>query len=219
MKLQKLGGYATFASLCGFSALIIFSVLRLPRFGNLNDPITAMAARSSSPLDFYIVNLLLMVCTFLWMITIFALNDQMKTDSPNLTSIATIAASITFAIIIVMATVGTQTIELIAPTRDVSAYRAVNAMYTTMWMASGHTFGWTCLLIGFAVLKSNAFPKMPAWLYILAGIFWIRIPIPINRGLAYIPYILWLPGYIWFGIKLLKQKHSEPIAAEQNTSA
>jgi len=214
MKLPKLGGYATFASICGFLILVAFSKLRLGRFVDWNDPTKAMNAMLSSPADFYAINLLLMVSIILGFTAFLALNEKMQAKAPHLMRAATIATSITTAAIIFMAISGTQLIELIAPTKDVSSYRAFNAMYSTMWVASGHAMGWACLLIGCAALGTGMFPKTPAWCYILAGILWVRIPIPINRGLVFISYLLWLLGYVWFGIELLREKRAEPIVKE-----
>jgi hypothetical protein len=215
MNLQKLGGYAAIANVCGFSILLVFFFLRLQQLGDLEDPATAMTAISSSPVDFYFFYLLLMVCSILSLIPILALSDRMQIHVPNLTRIAVIAASITAAAGIFMAVAKVYSIVNIVPTNDVSAYRAFDAMAQSMWNASGHTSGWVGLLIGWAVLKTHTFPKVPAWLFILAGVFWIRIPIPIELGIAgIIPWVSYLVGLLWFGIALLGQK--QPVPGENN---
>ena len=66
---------------------------------------------------------------------------------------------------------------------------------------------WLGLLIGCAVLSTRAFPKTSGWLFILAGIFWVRIPVPVKLGTAaMIPWVSYLVGFLSFGIAMLRQK-------------
>ena len=49
MKLQKLGGYAAIAAVCGGIAYLAFSALVQKRLGNLTDLTKVMAAVSAAP--------------------------------------------------------------------------------------------------------------------------------------------------------------------------
>jgi hypothetical protein len=207
MKLQKVGGYAAIASVCAFLIFMLKNPL------GLTDPAKAMAALSSEPVAYYVSQLIFIAGTILGLITILALNERMHDNAPHLTRIATIAAFIGSAAAIIAGIAWTQAIVAIAPTKDVSAYRAFSAMTNSVWAFSGHAFGWVSLLIGCAVLKTRAFPKTPGWLLILTGIFWVRIPIPIKLGIAgFIPWILYYVSSVWFGIALLRHKQTQPAA-------
>jgi hypothetical protein len=209
MKLQKLGGYAAIAS------FLFFLVPGQKNPGALSDPTTAMAALSSAPVAYYVPQLLGIVLCILWLILILALAERMRADAPHLTRIATIAASFGAAAGIITSIAWTKAIVVIAPTKDVSAYMAFSAMAGTFWSFSGHAFGWVGLLIGCAILKTRAFSKIPGWLFILAGIFWVRIPIPLKLGAgALIPWVLYSVSFLWVGIALLRQKQPEPALKE-----
>ena len=205
MKLQKLGGYAAVVNFCSMLVLIAFYILRIKRFGNMDNPVDAIAAISSAPADFYFFYLLIMFGGIIGMITLLALDEQMKKQAPNLCRLAIIAASVSTAATIFTIVAKAYAIENIVPTNDVSAYRALDGMAQSMWNASGHTFGWVGLLLGYAVLKTRMFPKTPAWLYIVVGVFWVRIPVPVELGvLAIIPWIAGAVASLWFGICLLR---------------
>jgi hypothetical protein len=211
MKLQRLGGYAAIAHACVSIIFIAFFIIRLQRFGDLEDPVNAMAAISSSPVYFYFSEYLLIVCGILFLIVILALFERMKADSPNLTLLALIAASVSTAEGIFMVVADFYVFEHIAATNDISAYRAIDAITKSLWDASGHAIGWVGLLIGSAVLKTRAFPKTPALLFFLMGVFWVLMPIPINFGiLAIIPWLSFFVGTLWFGIAMLRQKQPYP---------
>jgi len=216
MKLQRLGGYAAIASVCVYLLFVAVLSLETTSFGDLSDPTKVMAGMSSAPVLPYVSDLLLLVDFILWFIVILALNERMQANAPNLTRIAMIAAAVGTAAGIATAIAQAQAIVAIAPTKDISAYRAFNAMTTSLFAFSSHAYGWVCLLIGFAVLKTRAFSKAPGWLFILTGIFWVRIPIPIIHGVAAnaIPWLLYLAGSVWFGVALLRQKQPQPAAKE-----
>jgi hypothetical protein len=205
MKLQRLGGYAAIASICVYIVLIAFANLRLKHFGDLSDPLKAMAARSAASADFYVINLLYIVSYLFWLILTFALHERMQTNAPHLTRFALIAASAGTAAAIIEAMISTKGIGMILPTQDVSAYRALEAIIAGLNYMEGHAYGWVCLLIGCAVLKTRAFSKIPGWLFLLAGALWIpRSSIP--TGLGFLSLISWLFCFIsivWFGIAML----------------
>ena len=212
MKLQRLGGYAAIAFVCVTLIGLAF-MFRLQRLGDLNDPIQAMTVISSSPVDFYFAYLLRLPLSILILITVLAINERMLADAPNLTRMATIAASITAALGILQTVTQVFTIEQIVPTNDVSAYGALDTIAKSMWAASGHTSGWISLLIGCAILKTRKFQKTPACLLILTGIFWIRLPIPLELGrLAIIPSISWCVSFLWLGIAMLRQTQQKPLS-------
>jgi hypothetical protein len=221
MKPQRLGGFAAIASVCAYIILVAFASLRLRQFGDLSDPVKAMSALSAAPVDFYMVNLLLIVCYILWLIATYALYECMQADAPHLTRMALIAASAGTATGIAAAIVSTKAIGMIAPMQDISAYRAFNAIADGLNAMGGHAYGWVGLLIGCAVLKTRAFSRIPGWLFLLAGILWVRIPIPIPTGLGFInliPWIFCIVSFVWFGIALIRYKQPQPASKEMPAS-
>lgn len=207
MKLQKLGGYAAIIYACLF-LISAFLGMRAQRIGNLDDPINAMATISSSPNGFYFNYNLQLVIYILFLIVIIALSERMKAHAPIITLAAVIAASVSTAAGVFMALANTTAIELIVPTNDVSAYTAFHAITQSLWHFIGQSLGWVGLLIGIAVLKTNAFQKTPAWLFILMGIFWVlRLPILIKLNIiGIVPFLLLFVGTFWFGIAMIRQK-------------
>jgi hypothetical protein len=221
MKLQRLGGYAAIASICVYTVLIAFASLRLRHFGDLSDPLKAMAARSAAPADFYVINLLLIVGYILWLILTFALHERMQANAPHLTRMALIAATVGTAIAITESMISTRMIEMIVPTKDVSAYRALEAMTAGLSSLEGHAYGWVCLLIGCAVLSTRAFSKIPGWLFLLAGILWIpRSYVPMGpQFLSLISWLFCFVSIVWFGIVMLRKKQSRPASREMAASS
>jgi hypothetical protein len=72
MKLQKLGGYAAFASVL-LVILYVFCEFRIYQFGNLSDPVKAMAAVLAVPNVFYVANLIIILGRILDLVIRFAL--------------------------------------------------------------------------------------------------------------------------------------------------
>lgn len=212
MKLQKLGGYAAIVYVC-LSLVGAFIGLRTQRIWNLDDPVSAMAAISSSPAIFYFSYYLGIVNVILSFIVFFAICERLKAKAPVLTLMAVIALLVANVATFFMNVANATAIEYVIPINDVSVYQAFDAFTQSLWVASGHAFAWIGFLIGIAVLKTNAFPKTPAWFFILMGIFWLHLPIPVDFGnlriIALIPYLALAAGTFWFGIAMLRQREPD----------
>lgn len=211
MRLQRLGGYAAIVYVC-LSLVETFIGLRTKQIWNMDDPLSVMAAISSSPAIFYFSYYLGIINVILSFIVFFAICERLKAKAPVLTLMAAIAVIVANVATFFMHVANSVAIEHIIPTNDVSSYLAFDAFTESMWIASGHAFAWIGLLIGIAALKTRSFPKIPAWLFILMGIFWLHLPIPVDFGnlriFALIPYLAFSVGTIWFGIIMLWQKQT-----------
>ncbi len=201
MKLQKIGGIAVIVSIfVWFVAVIIYN-----RFGLPVDPVKAMEAYSVSPTYTNACLLLIAVCYLLLMIFFLALHERMHTYAPYLTRIMLIAISAAATVGIMDTVVWKTGLDVIVPTRDVSAYRAINAILTGLYNAAGHAAMWATLFAGWAILKSRAFSPILGWLSIAASILAIlRLIIP-QLGLVYPFYIAYV-AIIWMGIEMLRKK-------------
>jgi hypothetical protein len=208
MKLQRLGGYAAIAAVCADIAAFVPTILIQRRFGDVSDPVKIMAAYSAAPGYGQAIALLLIICYILLLIWVFALHEHMKADAPYLTRAMLIAMSAAAAAIIAWSVVWIKGIGIIAPARDISAYRAFDAITTGILVMGGHLSGWTCMLIGCAILRTRALSRIPGWLIFLTGVLWIpRFMVP-QIGLIVDP--LSLIACVWVGIALIRQKQSQP---------
>jgi hypothetical protein len=201
MKLQKLGGIAIIVSIFVWIA----AVLIYNRFGIPSDPVKAMEAYSTSPVYTNTCLLLISVCYLLLMIFFLALHERMHTDAPYLTCIMLIAISAAAAVGIMDTVVWKTGLDVIVPTRDVSAYRAINAILTGLYNAGYHATMWATLFAGWAILKSRAFSPILGWLSIAASILAILKFIIPQLGLVYPFYIAYV-AIIWMGIETLRKR-------------
>lgn len=201
MKLQKIGGVAVIASLfVWLVAVIIYN-----RFGLPSDPVKAMEAYSVAPVYPHIPLLLIEVCYILLMAFFLALHERMNAGAPYLTRIMLIAISAAAAMGFMEVVIWITGMQLIIPTRDVSAYRALDAIFNGLHNAAGHAAMWATLFAGWAILKSRAFKPILGWLSIAASILAIlRLIIP-QLGLVYPFYIAYV-AIIWMGIEMLRKK-------------
>jgi hypothetical protein len=206
VKLQKLGGYSAFASLLTGIAMVLYAVLFLyRRTAYMDSPAKAMAAMLAMPNPFYVLLLLIAVSNIFGFILVLALHERMQADAPYLTRIMLIAASAGTAMKIAMCIIFFQGIVLLAPTQDLSAFRAFNSVLLGVDYAADLALALSIVFRGCAILRTHAFSHGIGWLCLLAGI--IAIPhfiVPI------IGIICILPGGtadVWTGIALLRQKH------------
>jgi hypothetical protein len=186
MKLQKLGGYAALISIGAHIAVIISEIIVQKRFGD----------ELSGPVAFSI----------LWLIVFFALHERMQSSAPHLTRIGLISASTGTAISVAYFIIRMKGSEMIFPTQDISAFRAWDAIAGGLQSMSYHAYGWAFLLIGYAIVKTSAFSRIPGWLLFLAGIIWIWTPIAGPGFMIYIPYSLIAVSFAWIGIVQLRPK-------------
>jgi hypothetical protein len=222
MKLQKLGGYVAIVGVCVYIIDVTFAILRLGQFGDLTDPLKTLAAFAAAPADFYAINLLSIIYNILWLVWIYILHERMRTTAPHLTRMALLAASAGTVVAITQASISTKVIGMIIQTNDVSAIRATNAVYAGMDILYNHTYGWACLLIGLAILKTRVFSRTPGWLFLLPGILYVLMSsYPMGfKLLAWGGVVAWifmlfsLIAIVWLGIAMLREKSPAPQPAK-----
>jgi len=207
MKMQKPGGYAAIALVGVFILIIVFLTLTQRLYGDITDPVKMMATVSAAPNVFFGLNLLSNIGCILFLILILSLYERMRHHAPNLTRIALIAGTVATVGGIASAVIRTHNILTIAPTQDVSAYRALDAMAAAL--SSMGAWGWTGLLFGCAILRADAFPRIPGWLWTFAGILWLsnvyapQFEFPLIRR---VPDCLLAVSLFWIAPALLQKE-------------
>ena len=200
MKLQKIGGYSAIAAICAY----VVSAYIYNRFGLHGDPVQAMDAYSAVPVLSSAGLLFLTAAYILCLVYFLALHERMHVDAPYLTRVMLIAASVAAAFGIIETIVWVKGMQQIAPTRDVSAYNAFNAIFLGLHNADAHAIGWAILFGGWAILKTRAFSRILGSLSLAAGLLWI--PAFIISHIADIATYLLCAASIWIGIELLRKK-------------
>jgi len=205
MKLQKIGGVAAIASIfVWFSAVLIYHYSGLP-----DDPVKAMEAYSAAPAPSNICLVLIEACSLLLMVFFLALHERMHAGAPYLTRIMLIAISAAAAMGIMEVVIWITGMQLIAPVRDASAYRALDAIFNGLHNAGGHAGMWAVLFAGWAIIKTKAFRPILGWLLLGASILAIpKFLIP-QIGLVKPVYIAYAV-IIWIGMELIRGKTSWP---------
>jgi hypothetical protein len=210
MKLQKLGGYAAFAGIL-LVILIGFCEFRINQFGNLSDPVKAMAAVLAVPNVFYGFNLIIILGRILDLVVRFALYERMQAGAPNLTRAMLIAASAVTIIAIANSMIAFANIRLIQQIQDVSVYRAWDMINTGLNHALDHAGAWVGLFAGCAIVRTRAFSRILGGLILLGlllGILKYLVP-----QLEVVSTALGFIATIWIGIALIRQKQPQPEAA------
>ncbi|MBN1905136.1 MAG: hypothetical protein JW927_08570 [Deltaproteobacteria bacterium] len=221
MKLQRLGGIAAIAGTCLYILYRLLYLFIQARFGELDEPAKVINAVAAAPADFYVLNLIYIAANILGIIFFYALYERLKENAPHLSGIMLKTAFVGTAFYIAGSMIYIKAISMIAPAKDASAYRAIDAAVAGMNSFGDHTWGWVYLLIGCTVLKTKAFSPIPGWLSVVVGIFWIPWFILSQFGFDMIGLFSLLPfiiSTIWLGIELLRQKHSYLTAAVPHTS-
>jgi hypothetical protein len=215
VKLQKLGGYAAIAAMCVGTAgtLALFPVLQR-RFGELSDPTKIMMAVSAAPALFYVLNLSTIVAYFLMLVMVFALHELMQAKAPHLTRMMLIAGSAGTVMVMTEGLVYLKGMEIVAPTQDVSAYRAYTATAAGIGAMGSIAYGCACLLMGCAILKTHALSRILGWLVLLMGILAIIGFMGMIPHLGDIFHLIAVPTTVWIGIALLRPKLPQPAGKE-----
>ena len=207
MKLQKLGGYAAFASICAYLAVVLIFTLTLDHFGDLNDPVKMMEAMSAAPGNFYAGHLLMAVSYIFSLILALALHERMQSSAPYLTRLLVIATSAATVMQIAEAVIFIRQAATIAQTQDISTWKVFSAITDGLHFTAGHLCAWTVLLSGCAILRTRALSRTLGWLLLITGILWLpRFAVP---KLGLIPALLSCVGGVWTGIALLRQKQHQ----------
>jgi hypothetical protein len=212
MKLQKLGGYASIATVLVLIASFAFDFFAFRGFGDLSDPIKLMAALPAMRIPGNVSNVLLMVIYILCLVLILALHERMHVNAPYLARLALISASAGTFVKIACAVVRTVGYPMIAQTLDISAYRAFEAMLAGINLTGGHAYAWAFLFMGCAMLNTHTFSRSLGWLFVITGILWL--PAFMFVLLMPVVYLTSCVSAVWIGIVLLRQKQPQPAAKE-----
>jgi hypothetical protein len=216
MKLQKLGGYAAFASICAYLAVVLIVALTMDHFGYPNDSAKMMMeAMSAAPGNFYAGYLLMAASYIFSVILALALLERMKSGAPYLTRLMVVAAAAATVIQISETVIFVRHAATIAQTQDISAWKLFTAITDGLHFTAGHLCAWTVLLSGCAILRARALSRTLGWLLLITGILWLpRFAVP---QLGLVPALLSCVGGIWTGIALLRQK--QPQSANREMAA
>ena len=133
-----------------------------------------------------------------------ALRERMQAGVPNLMRIVVIGVSIACVLWLASALIDITGSPSIASAQDVSARRAVIAIYFGLIFAGDHALGWVLLLIGGAALKTRGLPQILSYLLILSGILGI-LEFAV-QPLMFVGLILGIIWGVWLGVELLRSK-------------
>lgn len=202
MKLQKIGGYASIIGVCAyFVAVLIYNSVGLP-----DDPVKAMETYQAAPFQSSMALLFITAAYIIYLVYFLALYECMHADAPYLTWVMLIAFSVAAAFGTLETVVFVSGMDQIAPTRDISAYRTLNAVFLGIHNAGCPAIGWACLLAGWAILKTRAFSSILGWLVVAAGITWLIefvVPqLPLGAPATYLTFV----SNILIGISLIRKK-------------
>jgi len=214
MKLQKLGGYASIVLVCGLVVTVVISGLAYSHLGIASsaaqaDPAKMMDAYEASPITFRALQPFGILLALTFVLIALALQERMQAKAPNLMRLAVIAASITSALILTLSIASTSGFASIARTKDISAYKAFDAMLSGGYATAMNAWGWALLLMGWAAIRTGALPRILGsliFVYGIAQIFQFAI-----AQLEIVSGILFLISMVWLGVVLLR-KH-EPASA------
>jgi hypothetical protein len=178
-------------------------------------------AVSAAPAEFYVRSLLWIACYILTVTMIYALHERMRANAPRLTRAMLIAGSAAVAMAIAESIINLQSVGMIVPTQDLSAFRACWAVTEGLHWAGGHLCGWAFLFLGCAALKTRTFSRILGGLVLLTGVLWIP-----NIFFVQIGFMLLTPIYllsccvsvIWISVVLLRQKQPQPELKEMAAS-
>jgi hypothetical protein len=209
MKLQKIGGVGSIGFACLFAIYLVFFLLVLPRLGLVGpsdwiDPVKSNAARSTSPITFFLINLESILMSIAFILIVLALRERMQAGAPNLMRIVVIGVSIACALWLASALIDIVGSPSIVSAQDVSARRAVIAMYFGLIIAGDHAFGWVLLLIGWVALKTRGLPRILSYLLMLCGILGI-LEFAV-QPFMFVGLILGIVWGLWLGVVLLRSK-------------
>jgi uncharacterized membrane protein len=205
MKLQRIGGYAVFASIIAFIACGTLS-------SRVQIESLTMAALSSARNELNLSALLFLISMVLFLVTFVALHERMRADAPWLTRLMLIAVSAATSMAIVGSAVYFGYFETIS-LQDVSAFRACIAVFQGLYIVLNRAFGLAFLFMGCAVLKTRAFSRLAGGINLLAGIVWIPNHFVAQFGFSFLGPILYALsgiGIIWIAIEMIRQKQFQP---------
>jgi hypothetical protein len=212
MKLQRLGGYAAITALFLTIAYELFAIFLKSRTAFTDSPVKGMAAALAIPTEFHVLHLLPIVSSIIGFMWALALHERMQANAPYLTRAMLIAFSVYATMNIASNFIGFESIAVLAPMQDLSAFTAFISVIGGLHNASNHAFGWYVVFIGCAVLKTHAFSRVIGWLFLLEGILLMAERIANVLGL--ISASASIIAIVWIGIAMIRQKQLQPTAKE-----
>jgi len=209
MKLQKIGGVGSIGFACLCVIYLVFFLLVFPRLGFVGpsdwiDPVKSNAAWNTSPITFILINLESILLSIALILIALALRERMQAGVPNLMRMVVIGVSIACVLWLASALIDITGNPLIVSAQDVSAKRAVIAMYFGLIFAGDHAWGWVLLLIGWAALKTKSLPRILSYLSLLGGILGI-LEFAV-QPLMFVFIFLGIVWGVWLGVVLLRSK-------------
>jgi len=212
MKLQRLGGYAAITALFLTIAYELFAIFLKSRTAFTDSPVKGMAAALAIPTEFHVLHLLPIVSSIIGFMWALALHERMQANAPYLTRAMLIAFSVYATMNIASNFIGFESIAVLAPMQDLSAFTAFISVIGGLHNASNHAFGWYVVFIGCAVLKTHAFSRVIGWLFLLEGILLMAERIANVLGL--ISASASIIAIVWIGTAMIRQKQLQPTAKE-----
>jgi hypothetical protein len=217
MKLQRLGGYAVFANLGILTIALLFGILVFAKhIGDTSDPVKVLSAYSAAPAIFITQCWLVILLRIPLLIYALALIERMEAKAPNLSRMLLISASTATVMLIAGEMVGMTGLAMLAPKQEALACRVTSVIAAGLEGMGNFAWGWACLIIGCAILKTRAFPLATGWLYVLGGI----LAIPVGSGFNVpISGLFMTISQVWIGIILIRQKQPQPAFKEMVASS
>ena len=169
------------------------------------------------PTEFYVLNLLPIVYSIIGFVWALALHQRMQANAPYLTRAMLIAFSAFTAMKIAESFIGFESIAVLAPMQDLSAFKAFISVVGGLHNASNHAFGWYVVFLGCAVLRTHAFSLVIGWLFLLEGILLMAERIASMLGL--ISASASVIAIVWIGIAMLRQKPPQSATSEMAASS
>jgi hypothetical protein len=218
MKLQKLGGWAAIALVC----VIVIQVgvgggmLRGMLSTDFVDPVKMIMASQDSPVAFLVYALLGIMIAILTLLIALTLRERMRAEVPNIMSFVVITASVYFALYLTCQMSGIFSSVFLVGNKDISAYRAFLFLHECLGYTAVHAWGWGLLMLGAAILKTHALPRILGYImlaYGIVGIFQFAFAVSPLLQLGWgIWMSLGLIGNVWLGVVLLRKP--APIPAQ-----
>jgi len=209
MKLQKVGGFGSIGTAILLVIALVIMLFVFPHLGLVGpsdwfDPVKGLNAASTSPITFFLFNLVNILWSIAVILIVLALRERMQASAPNLMRIALIGVSIACALWLSGGLIGIVGMPSIVSAKDVSAYRAAMGVLFGLFSTGDHAMGWALLLIGWAALRTGGLPRILSYFSVLKGIFMILQFVA--QPLMVVEMLLGIVFYLWLGIVLLRSK-------------
>jgi len=212
MNLQRVGGIASVVNTFLWAFFLFILIVLFPRIGLVDpndwrDAAKGIAAWSASPVTFSLLNLDFILMSIATLLTILGIRQRLQTDAQALMGITVIAGSVFSALWLAGALTEWGARASIAATKDLSAYLSLENSIQGLFSAAAHSLGWALLLSGWAALKSRKLRRIPIYLAMIGGLFFLlEFVIPF---FGFIGSAFFIVASFWLGIALMKSTKEE----------